>query len=456
MSVADSERSLQDCWARLARDYAAAHPRSHAAQESAERFLPGGNTRSVLFFPPFPLFIARGAGAEVEDIDGYVYLDCVGEFSAGLYGHSDPVLMQAISTALANGTVLSGANRMEAELAAALSSRFPSMERIRFCNSGTEAIMLALMAARTVTGRSRFLAFRESYHGSVIAYPSAGNPLNVFDCALADYNDVEQVRREIRGIGGDLAAVIVEPILGAGGNIPGSQEFLRTLRAETEAAGALLIFDEVKTSRCGAGGVQGHWSIAPDLTTLGKYIGGGLPCGAFGGSAEIMAIFDPRQPGALRHAGTFNNNACTLAAGLAGLTQIFTPERADAFHAECEAFRQSVNDDLAATGIPARLSGSGSLITMHFADRVPTRPAEIPGRSREIARLFHLFCIARGVLVAGRGDIFMTLPMTGAHRAKMREAILAFVDEYADVIRREIGSEAPALTSSARPRLRVG
>ncbi|MBN9009099.1 MAG: aminotransferase class III-fold pyridoxal phosphate-dependent enzyme [Rhizobiales bacterium] len=424
----------------MAKDYAAARPLSRAAHENAEHYLPGGNTRSVLFFNPFPLFIARGSGAEVEDLDGHVYLDCVGEFSAGLYGHSDPVIADAISGALAGGTVLSGANRMEAELAAILSARFKSMERTRFCNSGTEANLLAIMTARAATGRERILAFHEAYHGSLLSFPKAGNPLNMpFDCTLADYNDVARTAGLIRQIGSELAAVIVEPILGAGGNIPGSREFLQALRDATSETGAILIFDEVKTSRCGAGGVQGRQGIVPDMTTIGKYVGGGLACGAFGGRADLMSIFDPKKPNALRHAGTFNNNGCTLAAGIAGLTKVFTAARADAFHATCETFRVALNGDLAARNAPGRLSGFGSLFTLHFSGRPVATPSDLPPRSRAIAQLFHLFCMSRGVLVASRGDIFMTLPMGPADREKLRGTILAFMDEYEEVIRAETG-----------------
>ncbi|MBN8997054.1 MAG: aminotransferase class III-fold pyridoxal phosphate-dependent enzyme [Rhizobiales bacterium] len=440
MSVVHLERSLESCLTEMAKDYAAARPLSRAAHENAEHYLPGGNTRSVLFFNPFPLFIARGSGAEVEDLDGHVYLDCVGEFSAGLYGHSDPVIADAISGALAGGTVLSGANRMEAELAAILSARFKSMERTRFCNSGTEANLLAIMTARAATGRERILAFHEAYHGSLLSFPKAGNPLNMpFDCTLADYNDVARTAGLIRQIGSELAAVIVEPILGAGGNIPGSREFLQALRDATSETGAILIFDEVKTSRCGAGGVQGRQGIVPDMTTIGKYVGGGLACGAFGGRADLMSIFDPKKPNALRHAGTFNNNVCTLAAGIAGLTKVFTAARADAFHATCETFRVALNGDLAARNAPGRLSGFGSLFTLHFSGRPVATPSDLPPRSRAIAQLFHLFCMSRGVLVASRGDIFMTLPMGPADREKLRGTILAFMDEYEEVIRAETG-----------------
>jgi glutamate-1-semialdehyde 2,1-aminomutase len=182
---------------------------------------------------------------------------------------------------------------------------------------------MAIVTALAVIQRTKILVFREAYHGGVLVFTGGGSPINVpFDYVLADFNEVESTAALIRQHGHDLAAVIVEPILGAGGNIPGTAEFLSMLRTETERVGALLVFDEVKTSRCGAGGMQGLTGIRPDLTTLGKYLGGGLSTGAFGGRKEIMARYDHRAEKAFKHAGTFNNNICSMMAVYAALTKV--------------------------------------------------------------------------------------------------------------------------------------
>ena len=302
--------------------YASANPLSQAADASAARYLPGGNTRTVLHYEPFPLTMVRGEGAELTDLDGHRYVDMVGEYSAALFGHSDEIIKAAIHEALDSGVAMGAPTAYERELAGLLCERFPSLEQVRFCNTGTEANIMALTTARVVTGRNKLLAFNDAYHGGVIKFLGGRCKLNVpFEFVLADYNDIEGTAELILSEGKELAAVIIEPILGAGGNIQGNREFLHMLRRMTKEIGALLIFDEVKTARLGPAGVQGMLGINPDLTTLGKFIGGGLPTGAFGGSSEVMAHFNPRRDGNLAHAGTFNNNVCSMAAGCAASEQ---------------------------------------------------------------------------------------------------------------------------------------
>ncbi|MDH3840826.1 MAG: aminotransferase class III-fold pyridoxal phosphate-dependent enzyme, partial [Chromatiales bacterium] len=346
--------------------YASANPLSQAADTKAQRYLPGGNTRTVLHYDPFPLTMVAGEGAEVTDLDGHRYVDFVGEYSAALFGHTNEVIKSAICKALDTGIAMGAPTSYERELAGLLCERFPSLEQVRFCNSGTEANLMALSTARVVTGRDKLLVFNEAYHGGVIKFPGGHCALNMpFDFVLADYNDIEGTAELIGQVGDQLAAVIIEPILGAGGNIPADRKFLQMLRQKTREFGILLIFDEIKTARLGSAGVQGMLGIAPDLTTLGKFIGGGLPTGAFGGSAEIMAQFNPRLPGALAHAGTFNNNVCSMAAGCAALSKVYTPQRAAEFFDWSEAFRLSLNEMFAAKAVPMYANGLGSMIAIH-------------------------------------------------------------------------------------------
>ncbi len=423
------------------RRYCAANPLSMAADKAAEKYLPGGNTRTVLHYDPFPLTMTAGDGAELIDLDGHRYLDCVGEFSAGLFGHSNAIITSRLHEVLDNGVAMGAPTAHERELAGLLCERFPSIEQLRFCNSGTESNIMALSIARVATGRSKFLAFHGAYHGGVVVFPPGGSALNIpFDFVLADYNDTEGTAQLIREHGDELAAVIVEPILGAGGNIPGSREFLEMLRRLTSEVGALLIFDEVKTARIGKAGIQGLLDIDPDLTTLGKFIGGGLPTGAFGGKAEIMAHFNPKQKGSLKHAGTFNNNVCSMAAGSIAMSKVYTQQRAEEFLASSEALRISLNELFAEKAVPMYCNGLGSIFAIHFTHQPIQTTADISARSRALSPLLHMEMLLQGILICNRGDLFLSLPMTEAHFSRIREALEAFVDRYRSLVLSEIGS----------------
>lgn len=424
--------------------YVAANPLSYAADKDAARFLPGGNTRSVLHYEPFPLTMVSGNGAGLTDLDGHRYVDFVGEYSAALFGHSNEIIKSAIRDALDRGVAMGAPTQYERELAGLLCERFPSLEQVRFCNSGTEANLMALSTARVVTGRNKLLAFNDGYHGGVIKFLGGRCALNMpFDFVLADYNDIEGTAALINRTGDELAGVIVEPVLGAGGNIQGNRQFLQMLRQKTEEVGALLIFDEVKTARLGPAGIQGMVGINPDLTTLGKFIGGGLPTGAFGGSAELMAHFDPRRQGALAHAGTFNNNVCTMAAGCVAMREIYTPQRAAEFFAWSEAFRLSLNEMFAAKAVPMYANGIGSMIALHFSREPTKRPADISAGCRALRPLLHMELLLDGMLVCGRGDLFLSLPMDDSDLAKARQALEQFAERYQPLIEQvlEKGSE---------------
>ena len=422
---------IEDARAR----YAAANPLSDAAEEKALQYLPGGNTRSVLHYEPFPLTMVSGEGAEATDLDGHRYVDFVGEYSAGLFGHSDPHVIAAIDEALAAGIAMGAPTQYERTLAGLLCERYPALEQLRFCNSGTEANLMALTTACAVTGRKKLLAFRDSYHGGVIKFPGGSCELNVpFDFVLSDFNDIEGTAELIREHGDELAAVIVEPILGAGGNIQGNREFLKMLRECTEDVAALLIFDEIKTARLGAAGVQGMLDITPDLTTLGKFIAGGLPTGAFGGRAELMARFDPRHGRGWNHAGTFNNNVCAMAAGCVAMGEVFTPERAAEFLDWSEAFRSSLNEMFAERDVPMFANGLGSIIAIHFS-KVPTKkPSDITAGCQALRPLLHMELLLEGVLICKRGDFFLSLPMDESHLTKARDALGKFIDRHKQLI----------------------
>lgn len=411
--------------------YAAANPGSAARCAAAGRAMPGGNTRSVLFYAPFPLCIARGEANRLWDVDGHGYSDFLAEFTAGIYGHSHPVIRNAVLAALENGINLSGHNALEGELAQVICDRFPAIELLRFTNSGTEANLMALALAKAYTGRSRILVFEGGYHGGVLGFPPGGSRVNVpHDFIVAPYNDSARTAALIAEAGDSLAAVLVEPMLGAGGCIPGDPEFLAMLRRETRCQDALLIFDEVMTSRLSPGGRQALLGIAPDLTTLGKYIGGGMSFGAFGGRADIMALFDPRRPDALSHAGTFNNNVLSMAAGLAGMTQLLTPERNRALNARGDRLREGLAALFRQRHARLRVSGLGSVMNIH-AEGTATEAAQ-----RKELVFFAL--IDRGFYLARRGLVALSLPVGDADVAAFITAMDEILDAYAPVLCRSI------------------
>ena len=412
-----------------------AHPMSGRRHDAARKVMPGGNTRTVIYYPPFPVTIARGEGCYVWDLDGNRYADFVAEYTAGLYGHSEPAIVEAVKEALSDGIVLGAPNRYEAELARILVERFPALELVRFTNSGTEANLMAVSVARVFTGRSKVLVMKGGYHGGVFIFSGNGSPLNVpFPFLLADYNDVEGTRAMIRANAADLACVILEPMLGGGGCIPASVEFLRMLREETRQAGSLLVFDEVMTSRLSPSGLHGALGIVPDLVTLGKYLGGGLSFGAFGGAARIMERFDPARPDALAHAGTFNNNVLTMAAGMAGLTKVLTPERSLAFNAGGDALRERMNAAIAKRGLRVHVSGRGSMMNVHFVRGPVNSPADSAASSKDWLKLLQLEMLARGYYMTFRGMFVLSLPHGKAELDGFATAFEGFLDDYAPLL----------------------
>ena len=407
--------------------YIEANPESRRLHEQRARFMPGGNTRTTIHQPPFPLTIDRGDGARITDADGHEYVDFLGEYTAGLYGHSHPVIVAAIRDALADGIVLGAPNRYEAVLAEAICTRFPAIDLVRFCNSGTEANLLALLLARAVTGRSGVLVFAGAYHGGILLFSHGVSPLNPpFHWVIGEYNDAAGAAQLVEEHAHELAAVIVEPVQGAAGVIPGDPGFLRALRETTAAHDVLLVFDEVMTSRLSTGGMQQLLGIDPDLTTLAKFLGGGLSFGAFGGRAELMSRFDPSRPDALQHGGTFNNDVLTMAAGAAGLTQVLTEAEITRLNGLGDRLRDRLNAFATERGIDFCATGRGSLVGLHFT-RDPVRNEHDVPESAELRGLLHLHMLARGYSYGRRGFIALSLPLGEAEVDGFAEAAEEFL-----------------------------
>jgi len=409
--------------------YRARNPKSLAQYEAACAALPGGNTRSAIFVDPFPLTMAKGEGAHLWDIDGHEYVDFLSEFTAGLFGHSHPQIRRAIDQALDSGWNLGAHGAAEARFARAICNRFPSIDLVRFTNSGTEANLMAVAAARALTGRNKILVFNGGYHGGVFYFRGKRSAVNApFDFLLADYNDIEGTRTLVTPHRADLAAILIEPMLGGSGCIPATREFLADLRALASETGAVLIFDEVMTSRLAPGGLQEVHDIRPDMTTLGKYVGGGMGFGAFGGKADIMEWFDPRRADGFQHAGTFNNNVLTMNAGHAGLTEVYTPERARALNQFGDGLRERLNAIPRRRGLGMQFTGLGSMIGVHMTDCPIRSAADAAQGNAALLDLFYFDLVARGIWFAKRGMMALSIALDETDAGKL----LAAVEDFAE------------------------
>jgi glutamate-1-semialdehyde 2,1-aminomutase len=419
--------------------------RSADLYSRALQVLPGGNTRTTVFFSPYPFYAVRGEGFRVWDADGNVRIDFLNNYTSLILGHAHPRVVAAIAEAAARGTAFAAPTEYEILLAEELCRRVRSVERVRFTNSGTEATLLAIRAARAYTGRPKIAKFEGGYHGShdyasVSVDPDlneagpAESPKTVPDgpgipdavretVVVLPYNNLEAVHRILEREGREIAAVLIEPMLGAGGAIPATVEFLRGLRDLTRQLGIVLIFDEVITFRLAYGGAQEYFGVEADLTTFGKIIGGGLPVGALGGRAEIIELFDPRWPNRIGHGGTFNANPVTMAAGLATLTEL-TPAAYEHLNRLGELARQRLRQAFARLGIPAQITGVGSIFAIHFTTEPVTdyRSAQ-RGANPQLLRRLHLGLLNEGVIIAPRGMGCISTPMTEAEVEFLGQAV---------------------------------
>ncbi len=339
-------------------------PASARLFEESRRYLPGGDSRSTLFYPPYPAAFERGEGCWVVDLDGNRLLDFTGNHSVLVHGYMEPAVVAAIRRQLDQGTSFPGPTDIQLRFARHLVERIGSLQRVRFTNSGTEAVMMAIRAARRFTGRRLLAKLGGGYHGTAEDVMGTVHP----DLVVLPADDAGGAERIMEQSAGGIAALLIEPVQGSAGMIPLDAEFLERMRAVTRRLGILLIFDEVVSLRVAYGGAEEYYGVTPDMCCLGKLIGGGFPLGAFGGREEIMALFDPSQgPPAIPHPGSYNANPVSLAAGLATL-ELLTRNAIAEINRKGDRVRAGLAHELGEAGIQSKVTGLGSLFGIHPAD----------------------------------------------------------------------------------------
>ena len=440
---------------RIEAEYRRRTPRSAEQFRRSAQYIPGGASRGLVVFKPHPPVMVEGRGARFADLDGNEYIDFVNCHSALVHGHAHPGITSAIQRQAARGTAWSAASELEPTLAGMLCERVDSIERLRFCCSGTEAGMYVARLARAFTGREKLLKFEGGYHGSyddlelskslnleeagplddprpVVA--TSGIPRDAAGrVVVAPFNDREVTARQIERHRNDLAAVIVEPLLGAGGMIAPAEGFLPFLREATRRHGILLIADEVVSFRLARGGAQERYGFDPDLTMLGKVIGGGLPVAALGGREDILKLsaYDsgPGGAGQLSLSGTFSGAAIGMAAGIASLEALDRAAiaRIDALG---ERMQDAIRAALQEAGILAQVTGVGSLFGVHFTDRPVTEHRAVLAASRAVVSALHLSLLTKGISIYARGAFSLSTAMT---EADVDAAVLAIQESLHDL-----------------------
>ncbi|KAJ6785846.1 hypothetical protein PWT90_10720 [Aphanocladium album] len=422
-------------------NFIARNPKSKALHEEAVKTFPGGNTRTVLHTSPFPLCMKSGKDYQVVSEDGDTYTDLTAEFTAGLYGHSNPDILAALQHVIQNVGLNVGATTAQEQLfARALCDRF-GLERIRLTNSGTEANMHALAAAKLFTGKSKVVAFGGGYHGAVFGFKDgkvAPNNVDKADWIVAKYNDLDGAVKAIKSEG--VAAVILEAMQGSGGCICGTKEFLTGVQDAAKEVGVIFIVDEVMTSRITGGGLSAVHGLKPDMKTFGKYLGGGVAFGAFGGREDIMAVYDPRVKGSVAHSGTFNNNTFVTHCGYAGLTKVYPPETADVFTKTGDELLARLNE--VSKGTKLCFTGTGSVATSHFVANGPRSIEDALDVTEidELKDLFWFHLLENGFWVTRRGFYALVLGTPQSELDRFVHVVEGFCTKYAGLLQLEASS----------------
>ena len=447
-----SDDQMHEICRDIERRYKQKTSKSANHHAGAKQRLPGGDTRAATFYQPYCAYMVKGKGCYLYDVDGNEYIDMLNNYTSLIHGHAHPKILEAARAQLENGSVLGSATEIQYRHAEHLCPRVPSLELVRYGNSGSEGTMFAMRAARAFSGKNMFIKMDGGYHGShdfieVNVFPGAGiepgteglpvrhveqgAPKSVLeDMLVVTFNDLNAVETLLKKYEDKIAAVMLEPMLGALGMVTPQSGYLKALRELTERHDVLLIFDEVITFRISTGGMQKSEGVSPDLTALGKLIGGGFPIGAFGGRKDIMAVFDPNQPNAVFHSGTFNGTDVIMAAGLAAL-ELYDQSAVDKVNALGQKLRNGVNQAFKKVGVTGQATGLGSLAQIHWRlGEITNAMDSVEGsfRAGDLPRFLHLELMNRGLYTANRGMLVISTAMDDTIIDKFLEEFTGALD----------------------------
>lgn len=408
-------------------------------EEVAKKYMPGGDYREGVWFKPYPTVMAGGDGCYLNDVDGHTYADFSNCWTAMVLGNNHPKVVAAIREQAQKGLAMAAPTSNVYEWAKIICDRVASVQRLRFCCSGAEAVMFAIRCARAYTSKDKILKMKGCYHGTydpvepAVGYQRlpTGLPESVErDVLVVQFNDKEAVEKIIKENKDELAAVIVEGIMGAGGLIPPKDDYLKFLRKVTTENNVLLVIDEVISFRLSTGGAQQIYDVKPDLTVFGKSIGGGLPVGAFGGREDVMAVFSPEQERPAHHSGTLVATPVGAAAGIAALKEM-TKEALDRINSLGDSLADGIKNVLSELQIKAQVTGYGSLHQIHFTPE-PVTHAEVSllAQDKDILRLFHLAMLNRDVFIPKRGMYNISMPLS---ETELNKAVTATADALSEL-----------------------
>jgi len=415
MTTTTREQRLAEVTKKYEDVYRKRSRKSLEVLEKAKKFMPGGDTRSSIWFDPYPIWIDKASGCRFTDVDGKEYIDFHNCYTTMILGHANPKVVAAVREQAAKGTALGALVPAVVRWAELICNMVDSVDKVRFGNTGSEAVLMAIRVARGATGKDLLLKTDGCYHGNYdpIVFPSdaTGIPKSAQgDSIVVPYNDKAAAEKAIVENKDKLAAVIVEGAMGAAGGIPPRDGYLEHLRKVTQDNGVLLILDEVISLRLAWGGTQALYKIKPDLTTMAKIIGGGFPVGAIGGREDIMQLFNP-QAHRVYHAGTLNANPMTATAGVATLEQL-GPKEIDHINKLGESFAEAVRAIFKRLNIKGQVTGIGSLQNVHFSDKPIINGKSAREANKDLLHLYYLAMIERGIFSAARGMYVMSTPMT--------------------------------------------
>ncbi len=402
-------------------DYTVRFPRSKEYHTKLMNFMPGGTTRSLSYHDPYPLHIDYGDKAFVYTHEGYQLLDITNSYGANILGHGDPDILEAVTNSVKKGIQFSAPTEAQYDLSKLLCNRIPSFEKVRFCNSGTEATLFAIRTARACTQRNKIIRMSGGFHGTHDSVASStkqnlrsfGVPSGMTEDVIEiPFNDPETLEQTIKQFRSELACVIIEPFLGAGGIILPDKGYLKFVRNITENNDVLLIFDEIFSYRIDIGGAQSLYNVTPDLTTLGKVVGGGFPIGVFGGKDELMKIYcQVRTKTPLYHSGTFNGYEVAMRAGLVALIK-YDNNAVQLLNSKGDLLAKLLRESIQRSGFRIAVNQLGSYLNLHFVNE-KVRTSELAMKSEEeLLTLLHLSLLNKGFFGTPRALYVLSVPMT--------------------------------------------